>query len=283
MLPLLDFYHSPLLSTACNFKGHYSNQKEFTFVIRKISLFIDNKLKPISMSKVLMVAATGLLIATAAHAQKRESIEGNGKIITRDVKVSSFNSLKASGVYELKLSQGNTEAVKIEADENLQDLFQVHNEGDKLVIEMKKMENKNFNNKTKLKVYVTFKNLKEMELSTVGNVASEEQLSFGDLDLKNKSVGNVNLELTASRIDIKNTSVGNVHLSGKADNAIVKNSGVGSIEAGNFVVQTMDIENTGVGHAEVNAAKDLKVKDSFLGKVRNKGAAATRRMNTVKV
>jgi hypothetical protein len=235
------------------------------------------------MSKILMVAATGLLIATATHAQKRETIEGNGKIITRDVKVSSFNSLKASGVYELKLSQGNTEAVKIEADENLQDLFQVHNDGDKLVIEMKKMENKNFNNKTKLKVYVTFKNLKEMELSTIGNVASEEQLSFGDLNLKNKSVGNVNLELTASRIDIKNTSVGNVHLSGKADNATVKNSGVGSIEAGNFVVQNMDIENTGVGHAEVNAAKDLKVKDSFLGKVRNKGAAATRRMNTVKV
>jgi hypothetical protein len=235
------------------------------------------------MSKILMAAAAGLLMVSVAKAQKKETIEGNGKIVTRDVKVTSFNSLKASGIYELKLSQGNTEAVKIEADENLQDLFQVHNEGDKLVIEMKKMENRNFNIKTKLKVYVTFKNLKEMELSTVGNVASEEQLSFTDLDLKNKSVGNVDLKLTASKIDIKNSSVGNVHLSGKAENATVKNSGVGSIEAGNFVVQTMNIENSGVGHAEVNAAKDLKVNDSFLGKGRNKGAAATRRMNTVKV
>jgi hypothetical protein len=235
------------------------------------------------MSKILMAAAAGLLMVSSANAQKKETIEGNGKIVTRDVKVTSFNSLKASGIYELKLSQGNTEAVKIEADENLQDLFQVHNDGDKLVIEMKKMENRNFNIKTKLKVYVTFKNLKEMELSTVGNVASEEQLSFTDLDLKNKSVGNVDLKLTASKIDIKNSSVGNVHLSGKAENATVKNSGVGSIEAGNFVVQTMNIENSGVGHAEVNAAKDLKVKDSFLGKVKNKGAATTRRMNTVKV
>ena len=235
------------------------------------------------MSKILMAAAAGLLMVSSVKAQKKETIEGNGKIVTRDVKVTSFNSLKASGIYELKLSQGNTEAVKIEADENLQDLFQVHNDGDKLVIEMKKMENRNFNIKTKLKVYVTFKNLKEMELSTVGNVASEEQLSFTDLDLKNKSVGNVDLKLTASKIDIKNSSVGNVHLSGKAENATVKNSGVGSIEAGNFVVQTMNIENSGVGHAEVNATKDLKVKDSFLGKVKNKGAATTRRMNTVKV
>lgn len=235
------------------------------------------------MSKILMAVAAGLVMVSAAQAQKKETIEGNGKIVTRDVKVTSFNSLKATGVYELKLSQGSSEAVKIEADENLQDLFQVHNDGDKLVIEMKKMENKNLNFKTKLKVYVTFRNLKEMELSTVGNVASEEQLSFGDLDLKNKSVGNVDLKLTASKIDIRNSSVGNVHLSGKAENAVVKNSGVGSIEAGNFVVQTMNIENTGVGHAEVNAAKDLKVKDSFLGKVRNKGTATTKRMNTVKV
>ena len=81
------------------------------------------------MKKFLLVSLAGLLITSLTHAQnekndnKKETIEGNGKIITRDVKVSSFNSLKASGVYELKLSQGNTEAVKIEADENLQDLF----------------------------------------------------------------------------------------------------------------------------------------------------------------
>jgi len=33
----------------------------------------------------------------------------------------------------------------------------------------------------------------------------------------------------------------------------------------------------------LNATKDLKVKDSFLGKVRNKGNATVRRMNRVRV
>lgn len=232
---------------------------------------------------VFALIALPFLSATAQEKKKQETIEGNGKMVTRDVKVSSFDALKASGVYELKLSQGNNESVKIEADENLQDYFSVRNEGSRLVIDMKKMENKNFKSKSKMKVFVTFKKLKEMELSMVGNVGSEEQLAFDDLDLKNKSVGNVDLRLTARKLDLNNTSVGNVKLSGKADDVVVKNSGVGSLEAGNFMVQTMNIENTGVGSARVNAEKDLKVKDSFMGKVENKGKATVRKMNKVRV
>ena len=49
------------------------------------------------------------------------------------------------------------------------------------------------------------------------------------------------------------------------------------------MVQDMDIENTGVGAAEVNAEKELRVKDTFLGKVTNRGKAPTRKMNKVRV
>jgi hypothetical protein len=238
------------------------------------------------MKRFFLTSLAGLFLASFSHAQddnKRETIEGNGKTITRDIPISSFNALQASGVYELKLFQGNKESVKIEADENLQQYFTVHNDGNKLVIDMEKLKNKNLKNSGKMKVYVTFKNLKELDLKTVGNVSSEEQLSFDDLDLNTKNVGNVDLNLTAKKLDLENKSVGNVKLSGKAEEAVVKNTGVGSLQAGNFVVQTMNIENNGVGSAEVNAEKDLKVKDNFLGKVKNKGAANVRKMNKVRV
>lgn len=239
------------------------------------------------MKRFLFTSLAGLFLAGFSNAQdgnsKKETIEGNGKKVTREVTVSSFNALEASGVYELKLSQGDKESVKIEADENLQQYFNVHNEGNKLVIDMDKLKNKNLKNAHKMKVYVTFKNLKELDLKTVGNVSSDEQLSFDDLDLNTKSVGNVDLKLSAKKLDLENKSVGNVKLSGQADEAVVKNTGVGSFDAGNFVVQTMNIENSGVGSAEVNAEKDLKVKDNFLGKVKNKGAANVRRMNKVRV
>lgn len=237
------------------------------------------------MKKIFFVSLAGFLFANILNAQdkKQETIEGSGKLVTRIVAVSPFDALKASGVYELKLAQGNKEAVTIEADENLQQYIDVRNEGDKLVINMDKIKNKNFRSKNKIKIYVSFQKLKELDLRTVGNVVSDEPLVFDDLDLHNRSVGNVDLNLTAVKLNLNNASVGNIKLKGKAQNAIVKNSGVGSLQAGNFVVETMNIENTGVGSAEVNAEKDLKVKDSFLGKVRNKGAAPVRKMNRVRV
>lgn len=236
------------------------------------------------MKQILSISALFLLIFSSLNAQKtKETIEGNGKLVTRDVAVQSFNELKASGVYELRLSQGSKEAVRIEADENLHELFNVRNEGSKLVIDMKKLENKNLNVKNKMKVYVTFKQLNDLELSTVGNVVTDNQLSFQNIEVKNKSVGNVDLKLTANKLELENKSVGNITLSGRAQQAVLKSSGVGNVEAGDFIVQDMYIENTGVGNAEINAVKELKVKDSFLGKVKNKGNATTRKMNKVRV
>ena len=224
------------------------------------------------MRKILLAAVVSL-VATATFAQdKNEIIEGNGKVVTRNVAVSSFDALKASGLYELKLSQGSTESVKIEADENLLEYFTIKKEGSKLVIDMDKLKNKN-SGQLRLKVYLTFKQLKTIDLSTLGDVKSEGSLSFDDFKLSKDGVGNLDLKLTANNITLNNQGVGNVTLSGKAQNAILRHEGVGSLNAGNFAVQTVDIKNTGVGSAEVNAEKELKVEDSYMGKIKNRGAA----------
>jgi hypothetical protein len=214
--------------------------------------------------KQAIVFSLSLLFAAfmqPALAQKQETINGNGKLVTVDVPVQSFTALDASGIYELKLTQGNSESVKVEADENLQSYFSIHNNGGTLVIDTKGLNNKNLHVKNKMRVYVTFKNLKTIELKTVCNISSSNDLSFEELDLTNRSVGNVDLDLKATRLNLENSSVGNVNLSGQAENAVMKNSGVGA--------------------AEVNATKGLKVKDSFLGKVKNRGAATARKMNKV--
>jgi len=223
------------------------------------------------------------LSATIAFSQKDNDkatkIEGSGNVITKDVAIQPFDQLEASGVFNVVLTQGTKESVKIEAEDNLQALFEVKNEGSKLIVDMKK--DSHFNSKKKMTVYVTFKNLKSMDLKMVGNVSSTGNLNFGDLSLANKSVGSVDLALNAQKLDISNKSVGNLKLSGKADNAVIRSNSVGAIRASDLLVQTMDIDNDGVGSAEVNAVKELKVKDSFLGKVKNAGSATAKRINKV--
>jgi len=231
----------------------------------------------------LTLAITALGFSTMAQKNDKyddkDRIEGSGNVITKDITIKSFNELDASGIFNLQLSQGDKETIKIEADDNLMDLFIVENEGSTLKISMKK--NSNFNSKKQLKVYVTFKTLKSMSLSMVGGTSSDEKLKFADLKLKNQSVGSVSLDMTLQTLNLENQSVGSLKLEGSADNAVVKNNSVGSINAGDFVVQKMDIENNGVGSATVNAEKELKYKDSFLGKVSNKGNATVKKKNKV--
>ena len=236
------------------------------------------------MKKIFfIVSALFLAIPFNSFSQKneRKQVEGSGNIVTKDVAVQPFNELKASGVFNVYLEQGNTESVRIEADDNFQPLFEVKNEGSKLVIKMQDHVSIKTKKGTKggMKVYITFKNLKSMELSTVGNISAEKKLSFNDLEIKNNSVGSINLNLSAKSIKIRNESVGTVMLTGSADEAVISNNGVGSLKAYDFVVQKMEINNEGIGSAEVNAEKELKVKDSFLGKVTNKGNA--KRINKV--
>ena len=229
------------------------------------------------MKKILfIVSALFLAIPFSSFSQKEEKnqVEGSGNIVTKEVTVQSFSELKASGVFSIYLEQGNTESVKIEADDNFQPLFEVKNEGSRLVIKMQD----HISFKTKkgskgMKVYITFKTLKNMDLNMVGSVSADKMLTFEDLAITNNSVGSIHLNLSARSVNIKNESVGTITLSGKADEAIIKNNGVGSLKAYDFIVQKMDINNSGIGSAEVNAEKELKVKDNFMGKVTNKGNA----------
>jgi len=240
------------------------------------------------MKKISLAFAIILFFAASSlHAQDekekdwkdRPKIEGSGNMITRTVNVQPFDQVDVKGVFSVKLAQDNKEEVRIEADDNLQDYFEVKNEGSKLTVSMKK--DMNYNSKKGIKIYISFKKIKSMGLKTVGDVSSEGSLSFDNLDIDNKSVGSVDLKLTAQSINLDNKSVGDVVLNGKANSAVIKNKSVGSLNAADFVVQTMDIDNNGIGSAEVNAEKEIKVRDSFLGKVTNKGAATIKRLKKV--
>lgn len=233
----------------------------------------------------LMLAITALGLSTMAqHSDKhkdsdKERIEGSGNVITKDFTVKSFDELTASGVFNLQLSQGAKEQLKIEAEDNLMGLFIVENDGSNLTIRMKK--DVSIDTRKKMTVYVTFKSLKKLSLSMVGGTSSDDKLKFSDLKLKNQSVGSVNLNMTLQSLHVENESVGTLKLAGSADNAVIKSNSVGSVQAGDFIVQKMDIDNNGVGSATVNAEKELKVSDSFLGKVNNKGNATVKKKNKV--
>lgn len=244
------------------------------------------------MRNISLAILSALFCFTAVQAQQKNiSLEGSGNIITKEVDVKPFDAIKVKGLYELILIQGDKDGVKLEADDNLMYLFDVSNDGSTLVINMPQLNNmhdvnisgKGKKDKLNLKVYVTFKNLKTLEAGVIGNIRTQAPLKLTSFALDSKNVGNITLALTAEKLLVKNNGVGNITLSGSAAAVTLLNTGVGQIQADELVVQNMNITNTGVGNAHVNVVKSISVKDSFLGKVKNSGAAKTRKMDGVEL
>lgn len=242
------------------------------------------------MRKTTIAFLMLLSAALTVTAQKQATIEPSGKMITKEVSIKSFDGIHAEGLYELILTQGDKESVKIEADDNLVDLFDVSNDGSTLVISMPRLKdndihfsNKKADKNLKLKVYVVFKQLKNLDVAVIGNVRSESVVKTAAFNLESKNVGNVNLRLTADKLTVNNKGVGNITLLGTATNADIKNKGVGAFEGSDLLVQTMNIDNSGIGGASVNVEKDLSIKQSFLGRVSNRGSAKTHKMDGVEM
>lgn len=195
----------------------------------------------------------------------------SGKRISRDIPVSHFDALKASGVVELNLVQGDKESVTVEADENLQAYITVANNGKTLEIDTKKLNNKNIKGSWKLYVTVYFRNINSLSVATVGHVKNEGTLQFSELKLNISSVGNTDLKLAADKLNMEASSVGNIELAGSAKTAVMQNSSVGNLRAEALKIGSLEMNNSGIGNAEINADNITRFQGNMLGKVRNRG------------
>src|SRR6478735_4630048 len=143
-------------------------------------------MKKITLSFILLA-----ITCISAVAQEKTKIEPSGNIIIKEIPVAAFDAINAKGLYELVLQQGDKESLKIEADDNLMDLFSVKNNGSTLEIDMLKLKDKN------------------LDLSVIGNTRSEATVKADAFNLECKSVGNVDLKLNAGKLTVDNKGVGN--------------------------------------------------------------------------
>lgn len=205
-------------------------------------------------------------------------LKGDGHVIKQEREIKPFTSLVLDGVFDAEIVQGDKEEVSVETDENLQEVIVVENQGDKLVLKMK--DKINMEKATKSVVYITLKNIDDLTVKGVGNVKSFNTLKLNSLKLTVKGVGDVNLGLACNNLDAKVSSVGNTSLAGNTGETQIVNSGVGSLHAFDLVARQLNLRNSGVGSAEVNATDEIQIESLGIGNVYYKGDAKVTRMNS---
>jgi len=211
---------------------------------------------------LLIIFVLGISFSTA-FAGSRDKTE------IRDV--NNFSAIKVSTGIDLYLTMGNSEEVKIVADDDIIDRIITKVENGTLRIYMKK--NNLFNwgfNKTR-KAYVTVKELKALHASSGSDVHSENTLRGESLEIKASSGSDVKLDVVYKNLSLDASSGSDAKLTGKAKTFEAEASSGSDITAGNLESVICKVKASSGSDATINVTDELYARVSSGADVRYYG------------
>jgi hypothetical protein len=210
------------------------------------------------------------------------------------------------------LKQGSPQKVEIEGAKDILKEIETEVEGSKLIIGKEgKWLDWNWNDDSKITVYITVPNLEGVSVSGSGSVIGQGKFTTGDLDLNVSGSGSLSLDADASGavegdvsgsgdIDLKGkcksfdsdvsgsgkvilalaitgqadfsvSGSGKIQASGSADDVKTTISGSGKVLAANLEANRCEVRISGSGDVEINVKNELDATISGSGTVAYKG------------
>ena len=192
---------------------------------------------------------------------------GSGHQQSEDRKVGSFKSISIAGGYKVILKQDSSFAVKITADDNLLQYIRTEVNGETLKIYSKK----NMCNTGEMTIHIGLRTLEELKAAGAVEVESDGKITTKDLRFKLAGATKITMDLNAAEVTSKGSGVTELNLKGQASAHNIDLSGSGKVHAFDFVVNTCNIETSGVGRSEVNVLNTLNVSSSGASEVKYRG------------
>jgi hypothetical protein len=213
--------------------------------------------------KIVVAVFTILLVSAVTSAQIWESVRGNHNVVKKERKVQSFKGVKVSSGIDVYLSQGSSERVVVEADENLHEYIRTEVSNGVLKV----YSDANIRDAERKRVYVTTREIDYIGTSSAGDVIGETPVKADKLDLSASSAGDIDLEVTADEINVDISSSGNVSLKGSSRKLDASLSSAGDLNANDLEVKEADISASSAGDAEVNVTDKITARASSAGDI----------------
>ena len=179
-----------------------------------------------------------------------ETIRGSGNVITLERVVGNFTSIQVNMGADLVLTQGNGEALTLEADDNLMEYIQTDVQNGRLVITTP--NNTSITTTQTVRVYVTFDSLREVEIFGSSNITGE------------------NLNLDALTIAFSGS--GSTWLTGTVNDQTINIRGQATINNFDLTSRNVTVDISGNGTIHVNATDTLDVTVAGQGDVHYTGS-----------
>ncbi|MCX6278919.1 MAG: DUF2807 domain-containing protein [Bacteroidetes bacterium] len=226
-------------------------------------------MKTTRLFSVLMFASLFLgMTSLFAGCNFRGGIHGDGNVLKEVRKVSSFDGIDVSGAFEILLKQGATEEVVVEADANLLPVILTVVEGNTLKIETKK----SVNHVTSMKVFITVKDLKRIDVSGAVDIQTESRISVPELSIDASGATDSKLEIAVQKLRLDCSGASKIKFSGSATDVNMDLSGASDIFGFDLLAETYDLQISGAGNAQINVSKKIHAEISGAGSVKYRGS-----------
>ena len=189
-------------------------------------------------------------------------LTGLGTIDSETRTVGDFHSISSTIVADILLTQGSQEDLIIEAQQNILQVLKTE------VIngELRLSTSQCVDIVQRIKVYITIPDIKNLTLTGVGDMITQNVFNLTELNVVLTGVGDIILKGTANEFNIQLTGVGNVKaFPFNTDICDVTLSGVGDVEV--FVNDDLDVTLTGVGKVYYKGYPSITAKVTGSGSV----------------
>ncbi|MRT93169.1 head GIN domain-containing protein [Ancylomarina sp. 16SWW S1-10-2] len=189
--------------------------------------------------------------------------KGNGNVVKQDREIGHFTAISAGTGLDVFVVQGETEAVTVEADENLQDNIITEVRGGKLIV---KVEDRIRKAKAK-SVYITLVNVNKINISSGCDFETKSTLNVKELDIEVSSGADAKLDIHADKLSCSVSSGADADLWGTANYFYAKASSGSDLDAHKLTAKTCKAKASSGADVSVNATEEIDASASSGGNV----------------
>jgi hypothetical protein len=225
-----------------------------------------------SLTKILLAA---VLVASTCLAFAKPYTAKTNVADVVDRHLSGFNGVNVAGPFDVYITQGSSESVKVEAPADVMDHI-ITDVKDGVLRIYNKHESFSWGNwfgHKKIAVYVTAKDLNMINISGSGDVFFKEGVSTNSLKLKISGSGDMVGKVNVKTLESSITGSGDMKLTGSAQTSTISVVGSGDFIAKNLVTVSTSVKVSGSGDADVNASESINAAVHGSGDIRYAGGA----------
>jgi Putative auto-transporter adhesin, head GIN domain len=204
-----------------------------------------------------------------------------GQVTKKTLDLPPFHSIYVNSNYTVYVKQTNKQEVSVEALSDVYSITTILVDDSVLMINVeRKPDNANKSVWAKiddikisptLNVYVSMKNITNLQVNGGGKIISQNSIAAPNLDLLVSGSGSMDVDIKGEKVKAKVSGSGSLAIRGYATSLTGDVSGSGALNAFNCPLDKVEVTLSGSGTAEVNASQTANALVTGSGTVKIKG------------